>query len=399
MNDIVPMMSAAPVEPMSTAPESPADRYLSSLRALKDDGRLRHLSPRAGLDFASNDYLALANAPRMKAAIISAIEAGTPIGAGGSRLLRGNCEEHEKLETQAARFFGAETSLFFSSGYTANFAVLATLPQRGDLIVMDQLVHASIREGAKASRADTVESAHNDSDAVEAAIRQWRANGGKGRPWIVAESIYSMDGDFAPLTDLVAIADRHDAFLMVDEAHATGVYGEQGRGLAAAFEGHINIVVVHTCGKALGAAGALVTMPSPLRDFMINRSRPFIFATAPSPLMAVAVTEALSILQEEPERQQRLQKLIAFTTRQIGMRNDWRPSGSQILPYIVGNNARTMSLAAALQKRGFDIRGIRPPTVPAGTARLRISLTLNVGEDDVGAMLNALSEEIARLSK
>lgn len=369
--------------------------YLSSLDALARDGRLRKLSPRAGLDFSSNDYLALASAPRMKQAVVAAIEAGTPIGAGGSRLLRGNCEEHEKLESDAARFFAAQTALFFSSGYAANFAVLATLPQRGDLIVMDALVHASIREGANASRAEKRESTHNDANAAEDVIKQWRAEGGKGRPWIAVESIYSMDGDVAPLRDLIAIADRHDAFLLVDEAHATGVYGEQGRGLAASFEGRPNLVVVHTCGKALGAAGALVTMTSTLRDFIVNRSRPFIFATAPSPLMAVAVSEALRILQDEPERQQRLAALVEFAGKEITARG-WRASGSQIIPYIVGNNARTMSLAASLQKRGFDIRGIRPPTVPAGTARLRISLTLNVNEDDVRAMLDALTDETAR---
>ena len=367
--------------------------YVAALHALKEDDRLRGLKPRAGIDFVSNDYLALASAPRMKQAVSAALEAGTPIGAGGSRLLRGNCEEHESLEAEAARFFGADTALFFGSGYVANFAVLTTLPQRGDLLVLDSLVHASIHEGARAGRPEFRLSAHNDPQSVENTIRDWRANGGTGRVWIVVESLYSMDGDFAPLEDLVAIADRYDAFLMVDEAHATGVYGEQGRGLTAPYEGRENLLVVHTCGKALGAAGALVTASAVLRDFMVNRCRPFIFATAPSPLMAVAVREALLILQEEPERQQRLANLVAFTHREIVVRGRSSPSNSQIVPYIVGDNARAMRLASALQARGFDIRGIRPPTVPAGTARLRISLTLNVREDDVCEMLDALVEE------
>lgn len=372
-----------------------ADRtagYVRALHALKDDDRLRSLKPRAGIDFVSNDYLALASAPRMKQTVSAAIEAGTPIGAGGSRLLRGNCEEHESLEAEAARFFGAETALFFGSGYVANFAILTTLPQRGDLLVLDSLVHASIREGAQAGRAEFRESAHNDSQSVENKIRDWREEGGKGRVWIVVESLYSMDGDFAPLEDVVAIAERYDAFLIVDEAHATGVYGEQGRGLTAPYEGRENLLVVHTCGKALGAAGALVTSTRVLHDFMVNRCRPFIFATAPSPLMAVAVREALLILQQEPERQKRLAKLVAFTHREISQRGLRSPSDSQIVPYIVGDNARAMRLASALQVRGFDIRGIRPPTVPAGTARLRISLTLNVVEDNVRAMLDALAE-------
>jgi 8-amino-7-oxononanoate synthase len=206
-----------------------------------------------------------------------------------------------------------------------------------------------------------------------------------------------MDGDFAQLDALVEIADSHDAFLMIDEAHATGVFGAEGRGLTAAYGGRDNMVVVHTCGKALGAAGALVTTTKPLRDFIVNRCRPFIFSTAPSPLMAVAVREALSILREEPERRQRLAGLIAFARREIGARkgcqfSGWRLSGSQIMPFIVGDNARAMALAEGLQGRGFDIRGIRPPTVPAGTARLRVSLTNNVGEEDVRAMLDALAE-------
>ncbi|MDA9448325.1 8-amino-7-oxononanoate synthase [Bradyrhizobium sp. CCBAU 21360] len=366
--------------------------YVSELRALKDDNRLRSLNPRAGIDFSSNDYLALTSAPRMRRAIAAALEAGTPIGASGSRLLRGNCAEHEILEYEAASFFGADAALFFGGGYVANFAVLTTLPQRGDLVVLDSLVHASTREGVRAGRAEFRETIHNESQSVEDTIRSWRSLGGKGRVWIAVESLYSMDGDFAPLDELSAIADRLDAFLIVDEAHATGVYGEQGRGLTAPYEGRENLVVVHTCGKALGAVGALVTATGVLRDFMINRCRSFIFATAPSPLMAVAVREALSILQEEPDRQQRLTNLVDFTNREVEARG-WRPSGSQIVPHIVGDNARAMALASALQSRGFDIRGIRPPTVPPGTARLRMSLTLNVSEDEVSALLDALAEE------
>ncbi|QOZ24202.1 8-amino-7-oxononanoate synthase [Bradyrhizobium sp. CCBAU 51753] len=371
----------------------PLNGYVAALEALKEDDRLRGLKPRTGTDFASNDYLALASAPRMKKALFTALDAGTPIGAGGSRLLRGNCEEHEALEADAARFFRAETALFFGGGYIANFAVLTTLPQQGDLLVLDSLVHASIHEGARAGRAEFRISTHNDPQSIEDTIGDWRAKGGKGRVWIVVESLYSMDGDFAPLKDLVAIAERYEAFLVVDEAHATGVYGEQGRGLTAPYDGRENLLVVHTCGKALGAAGALVTASGILRDFLVNRCRPFIFSTAPSPLMAVAVREAILILQEEPERQRRLIDLIDFAHRQLVVCGRASSSKSQIIPYVVGDNARAMRLASALQARGFDIRGIRPPTVPVGTARLRISLTLNVGQDDVSDMIDALVEE------
>ncbi|MGJ5181683.1 8-amino-7-oxononanoate synthase [Bradyrhizobium oligotrophicum] len=366
--------------------------YANGLQSLAADDRLRRLSPRSGLDFSSNDYLGLAQAPRIKRAVAAAMEAGTPVGAGGSRLLRGNCEEHERLEAEAARFFGADSALFFGSGYMANFAVLTTLPQRDDLLVLDALVHASTHEGARAGRAETCQFAHNDPEAAEDRILAWRRDGGVGRPWIVVESLYSMDGDIAPLDELIAVADRHDAFLLIDEAHATGVYGMQGRGLAAAYEGRDSIVIVHTCGKALGAAGALVTASRVLREVLINRCRPFIFATAPSPLMAVAVSEALAILQDEPERQQRLTQLVAFAHREIVARFGKNWSSSQIIPYIVGDNARAMHLASALQQRGFDIRGIRPPTVPAGTARLRLSLTLNVDEAAITALLDALAE-------
>lgn len=383
--------------PLPLNAESADDRYAGALAALAHDGRLRSLRPRQGIDFVSNDYLALAESPRLRKAVIAAIESGTPIGAGGSRLLRGNCAEHEQLEAEAANFFGAESALYFGAGYSANFAALSTLPQRGDLIVMDELSHASMREGAKASRAEIVETPHNDSDAVADAIRAWRANGGKGRPWIAVESIYSMDGDTAPLAELMQIADRDDGFLYIDEAHATGVFGPDGRGLSAVYEGRANVVAVHTCGKALGSSGALVMTTKLLRDFLVNRSRPFIFATAPSPLMAVAVGEALRILRDEPERRHRLHDLIAFASDKIRARG-WTPSGSQIIPYIVGHNEHTMTLAAALQRRGFDIRGIRPPTVPAGTARLRISLTLNVTSGDVESMLAALNEEAQTLT-
>ncbi|MDX8507681.1 8-amino-7-oxononanoate synthase [Mesorhizobium captivum] len=371
------------------------DRYEASLRELARKDRLRTLSTRSGLDFASNDYLGLARSKRMTGAVAAALAAGTPVGATGSRLLRGNDPEHEALEAKAACFFGAERALFFGVGYVANFAVLTTLPQKGDLIVLDELVHASAHEGARAGRAEVTAAAHNDAAAVDDAIQAWRARGGVGRPWIVVESLYSMDGDRAPLSELIEVADRHDAFLFVDEAHATGVYGPDGRGLAHHLEGRDNVVVLHTCGKALGASGALVTAPKVLSDYLINRCRPFIYATAPSPLMAVAAATALDIIAEEPDRRERLARLVALAGKRaedLGLAT----SGSQILPIIVGDNRRAMALAQALQAHGFDVRGIRPPTVPEGTARLRISLTLNVGEADVSALFDALAGEWER---
>ncbi|MEJ6783236.1 8-amino-7-oxononanoate synthase [Aminobacter sp. Piv2-1] len=371
------------------------DRYEASLRGLARKSRLRSLSGRAGLDFASNDYLGLAGSKRLADAVATALANGTPVGATGSRLLRGNDPEHEALEEKAAKFFGAERALLFGGGYVANFAVLTTLPQKGDLVVLDELIHASAHEGARAGRAEVVEARHNDAGAVDDAIRSWRGKGGTGRPWIVAESLYSMDGDRAPLDELAAVADRHEAFLFLDEAHATGVYGPEGRGLAHHLEGLDNVVVLHTCGKALGASGALVTAPAVLCDYLVNRCRPFIYATAPSPLMAVAAAAALDIVAGEPVRRERLARLVELAGEKAGALG-FSPSGSQILPIVIGDNAQAMALAEALQARGFDVRGIRPPTVPEGTARLRISLTLNVGEDDVSALFAALAEECSR---
>ncbi|CDX53771.1 8-amino-7-oxononanoate synthase (fragment) [Mesorhizobium plurifarium] len=198
------------------------------------------------------------------------------------------------------------------------------------------------------------------------------------------------------LESLVALADRHEAFIIVDEAHSTGVWGLDGRGLAVAFEGHDNIVALHTCGKALGGSGALVTGPRTLCDYLVNRSRPFIYATAPSPLMAVAAREALAILADEPMRRVQLHERIAVAGRQLAERCGIKPSGTQIQPVVIGDNRRTVAVAAQLQARGFDIRGIRPPTVPEGTSRLRISLTLNVDEAAISAMIDALVEALAQ---
>ncbi|HVB46866.1 MAG TPA: 8-amino-7-oxononanoate synthase [Burkholderiales bacterium] len=372
-------------------------RYEKILCALERRGRLRTLALPRGVDFSSNDYLALSDAAPIRQALIEALERGMPVGAGGARLLRGNHPEHEALEAQAASMFGAERALYFGGGFIANFALLSLLPQRDDVVVYDALIHASCHEGMRAGAAQCVAAAHNDAGAVEDRLRDWRAAGGKGRAWIVVESLYSMDGDRAPLAELADVAARYEAMLVIDEAHATGVFGPEGQGLAAAYEGRENVIAVHTCGKALGAMGALVCGPAPMVEFLINRSRAFIYATAPSPLMAVAVREALDLLKREPERRLRLQRLMTFANREIQLRCGVRPSGSQILPVVVGDGRRAMRLAQAMQARGYDIRGIRPPTVPEGSARLRIALTLRVDEATTAAMLDVLAEELEEI--
>ncbi|MEO5640200.1 MAG: aminotransferase class I/II-fold pyridoxal phosphate-dependent enzyme, partial [Sphingomicrobium sp.] len=245
----------------------------ADLVSLQSRTRLRSLRERTGVDFASNDFLALASAPRLLDAVRRSIELGVPLGSGGSRLLRGNDPEHEALEVEAAAFFGSEAALYFSTGYAANAALLSTLPQRGDLIVHDALVHASAHEGLRLGRAAAISAPHNDAQGFDDAIVTWRQAGGTGQPWLAVESLYSMDGDRAPLGDLAEIASRHDAVLLIDEAHATGVFGPDGRGLAADLEGRDNVITLRTCGKALGCEGALICGPRIVRDFLINRGR------------------------------------------------------------------------------------------------------------------------------
>jgi len=371
--------------------------HAQNLANLAARGRLRALTPRAGLDFASNDYLALAESPALAAAVTAALARGVPVGAGGSRLLRGNHPEHEALEEEAAGFFGAESALYFSAGFTANEALLSTAPQREDLILYDALAHASAHEGMRLARAAHARFPHNDVGAAEDAIRVWRGKGGGGRIWIVVESLYSMDGDKAPLDDLYALAARNDAFLLIDEAHATGVYGPGGRGLAARFEGAENVVTLHTCGKAMGVAGGLLCLPRILRDFMINRCRPFIFATAPSPLIAACVRAALRIIEAADDRRAELMSRIDFAGAELRRLCAIDPSGSQIQPIIVGTDIRATALASRLQAHGYDIRAIRPPTVPEGSARLRIALTLHACQEDLARMIAHLGDALERL--
>ena len=365
--------------------------HAADLDRLGAASRRRRLSPQTGTDFASNDYLGLARSPLLADAAHAALERGVPIGSSGSRLLRGNDPEHEALEAEAAAFFDCERALWFSSGFAANEALFSTLPQRGDLVVHDELIHASAHEGMRIGRAECVAVAHNCADACEAAIRRWRAGGGTGKVWIAAESLYSMDGDTAPLGDLAAIADRYDGILLIDEAHATGVFGPDGRGLAAHLDGRGNVITLRTCGKALGCEGALVCGPAAAIDFLVNRGRGFIFSTAPSPLIAAINRAALNLLTAAPHLRDGLWERIRLAERVFAPLGA-TVTGSQILPLIVGDDARTMQLAAQVQAAGFDVRGIRPPTVPVGTSRLRITITNNASLEQIEALGALLAE-------
>ncbi|MGW8201611.1 8-amino-7-oxononanoate synthase [Sphingomonas bisphenolicum] len=372
-----------------------AEPYAKQLAALESRGRLRRLIPRSGRDFASNDYLGLAGDPIIAQAVADAIGRGVPVGSGGSRLLRGNAPEHEGLETKAADFFRTQAALFVANGYVGNLALFSTLPQRGDLIVADELIHASAHDGIRMSKAQAVFARHNMVQSFADLILAWRKEGGTGRIWIAVETLYSMDGDMAPLADLARLAATHGGMLLLDEAHGTGVFGPGGRGLSAGLDGLHNVITLHTCGKAMGAEGALICGPRIHIDYLINRARAFIFSTAPSPLMAVAASAALDRIEQASDLRDRLKTLRQDAAEAICAPLGLPSPRSQIVPVILGDDIRTMAVAAALQQAGFDVRGIRPPTVPAGTSRLRISLTLNVGRADVAALGHALRKAMA----
>ena len=366
------------------------ERLSSMLDVLNTRHRRRVLAPRSGCDFASNDYLGLAESPLLDQAARRALDRGVPLGSGGSRLLRGNHPEHEALEEEAADFFGAEAALFMGGGFQANQAIFSTLPATGDLVLHDEQIHASVREGLRTGRADARAFVHNDPPDARRVINAWRADSGGGQIWIAVESVYSMEGDIAPLSELAALAREHDAVLVVDEAHATGVFGPRGQGLAHDLQAEV--LTLHTCGKGLGVCGALVCGARPMIDTLINRARPFIFATAPSPLNAALVRAVLAELGANGDLTGAAMDRMRHAHAEA-RRNGLPPKAlnSQIIPVILGEEALTMDIASEMQNHGFDIRGIRPPTVPRGTSRLRISISGNVTHSDITALMETLS--------
>ena len=387
------------IEKLSTEPKkaicsypSANERFVSELSKLDARNLKRELASNSGVDFTSNDFLALGSEPVIVEAVREHLESELTIGAGASRLLRGNHPAHEVLELAASKFFNCEKSLFMANGYIANYGLFTTLPKRGDIIVFDSLMHASARDGIFASLAKGVKFPHNDADAIDSILRRWRQKNVKSFPWIAVESLYSMDGDRAPLDDLFEIADRYGAMLVVDEAHATGVWGENGRGFTEPYEGRENLVSLHTCGKALGVAGALVCASGELIDYMITRCRPFIYSTAPPPMIAVAISKSLEILESEPERRRCLRNLIQLANSELTNKLKMQGSDSQIIPVIIGDDRLALDVACKMQQAGYDLRAIRPPTVPQGTARLRVSITLNVSESEVVAMFGKLQQ-------
>ena len=370
------------------------DEYLARLEGglagLRDAGLLRRLRPAQGIDLVSNDYLGLADHPHLAEVMRAALETGSA-GAGGSRLLRGHQVVFDEIEERLAEFCGAQAALLFSSGYAANVGLLQALLGKDDLVISDESNHASLIDGIRLSGAARRIVPHGDPGAVEQALSGSRS----GNAFIVTESVFSMEGDLAPLPELAEIAEAKGALLIVDEAHATGLYGGRGSGRVEALGLRERVLAtVHTGGKALGSAGAWVAGPALLRDALVNRARTLIFSTAPLPVLAAALHAGLDLVEVEPLRRVEVHRkavLLRSALREIGA--DLGKSDSAILPLIVGDNDAALNLQEGLWAAGFDARAVRPPTVPPGTARLRITARFPVPD----AELRRFASETGRL--
>ena len=362
-------------------------RFQKTLRQLEEQHRYRSLNLPCGIDLTSNDYLGMASHSDLQATAIKALENGLDTGAAGSRLLRGHTQAHQDLENFAADYFKTDKTLFLSSGFQANYALLTTLPDRSDIVLYDSLIHASMRDGLAANHSKHYKFAHNDMNALEDLLKRHRNK--TKQMWIAVESLYSMDGDLAPLSKLYDLARKFNAMLIVDEAHATGILGKNGKGACwdmITKRGYERLITIHTCGKAIGVAGGLICGSSEIIDYMINKARPFIYSTAPMPLQALLVQKSLDILasKDGQTRRKKLQTLCAKAKTLFG------GHGTHILPIMLGEEKKTIDIAHTLQKQGYDIRAIRPPTVPKGTARLRLSLSSNLKTDILQSFSNAL---------
>ena len=358
---------------------------MASIRASRLE---RTLLPPSGVDLSSNDYLGLSTHPAVTRAMAEAV-LRDGAGSTGSRLLRGERAAFADVERRFAAFKDAERALYFSSGYLANLGVLTTFAEKGDVIFSDERNHASLIDACRLSRAECVVFPHNGADAVEQAVRLKPG----ATYFVVTESLFSMDGDVAPLQRYAEICRRTGATLIVDEAHAVGVYGARGSGLLEELDIDPNSCVsINTAGKALGVSGAFVAGPAWAIDYLIQRARPFIFSTAPPPSVAAALSASLDVIAAEPERRAALATRVARLHDALEAHGLVFPCArSHIVPIVIGDNDRAMAAAAALQAQGFDVRAIRPPSVPPGTARLRISINAGLDDDAIDRFAAALA--------
>jgi 8-amino-7-oxononanoate synthase len=371
-------------------------RILAELADLESRAQLRHLETVRGIDLGSNDYLGLSVDPRMKQALREAVDSAPRVASTGSRLLSGHDEVWTSVENDFARWIGAEAGLYFTSGYAANIGLLSSILRPEDAVFSDSANHASLIDGIRLAKCRRVIFPHLDLNALEAELR-W-SHSGSGARFIVVESIFSMDGDRAPLRELAALAARYGAELIVDEAHATGVCGPGGRGCVAetGLAGRV-FATVHTCGKALAASGAFVCGSEALRRFLINRSRIFIFSTAMPPYFSAQVAAGMRLAAAAETERTTVANLGVFLRNELqGDGFDIAGSDSHVVPIVLGSNDAALAFASHLQARGYGIRAIRPPTVPTGTARLRVSLTAKLSQpilaDFVGALIQIRKE-------
>jgi 8-amino-7-oxononanoate synthase len=367
-----------------------SERVASELDALRERSQFRTLENPAGINLYSNDYLGLAHDPRLKQAALDALAAASNVGATGSRLLSGNAPEWESLEAEFAQSIGTDAALYFGSGYTANVGLISALAGRGDLIFSDALNHASLIDGIRLSGAEKVIYPHADCEFLERELRKHAAH--PGAKLIVTESVFSMDGDIAPLARLADLAKAQGASLIVDEAHAVGVFGPQGRGVCASL-GLKNQVfaTIHTCGKALASAGAFVCGSGELRDFLINRARTFIFSTAMPPHFAGQIRVVIELARAADDRRAHLAAIAGqLRTRLAAAGVSTGASASQIVPLCLGSNDAALKIAGQLEAAGFAVRAIRPPTVPEGTSRIRLSLTSAISAEEIARLADAI---------
>jgi len=356
---------------------------VSRLAELKIQSLLRELSVVSGTNLCSNDYLGLSDDPRLKQAVLQALEQCKTVAATGSRLLSGHDVVWDELETAFAAFAGTETALCFGSGFAANTGLLGAILAAGDVVFSDALNHASLIDGIRLSRAQKVIYPHCDLNFLEHELRRYAEH--SILKVIVTDTLFSMDGDRAPLKEMFQLADRYGAEVIADEAHATGVCGPHGSGLLAELGLQEQaLAIVHTCGKALASMGAFVCGSKVLKPFLINHARSFVFSTALPPYLAFQVRAALQLATSMEAEREHLASLSArLRERLCSLGFDCGPSGSHIVPLIIGGNEAALNLAAHLQARGFAVRAIRPPSVPPGTERLRLSLTARLTMNDI----------------
>jgi 8-amino-7-oxononanoate synthase len=347
------------------------------------------INNRSLLLMCSNDYLGLSQHPALKEAAVSAMER-YGFGSGASRLVSGTSVLHQELEEALSQFKKTEAAILFNSGYAANSGVIPALAQEGDVVFSDSLNHASIIDGCRLSRASLRVYSHKDMDQLETLLRDC---GHAGRKLIVTDGVFSMDGDIAPLPDLVALAEKYGALLMVDDAHATGVLGKDGRGTVEHFglEGRVPIQM-GTLGKALGSCGAYVAGNRDLVDLLVNRSRSYMYSTALPPAVCAASLAALKLVEKDPARREKLwHNRERFIAGLKSLRIDIGGSETPILPLMIGDAERAINAGTRLFESGIFATAIRPPTVPVGTSRIRVTLMTSFSDHDIDEALAAVN--------